>query len=82
MLLFSYPLIFAEISGILLTVSDRYILNYMATISDVGIYSLGYKISNTIRVLIYSSVMMAVSPLIFQYIVLLYLDFYLQPCCS
>lgn len=68
MLVYSTPLIFAEISGILLTVSDRYILNYMTSISDVGIYSLGYKISNTIRVLIYSSVMMAVSPLIFQYI--------------
>ncbi len=40
----------------------------MATISDVGIYSLGYKISNTIRVLIYSSVMMAVAPMILQYI--------------
>lgn len=68
MLIYSTPLIFAEISGILLTVSDRYILNYLATISDVGIYSLGYKISNTIRVLIYSSVMMAVTPMIYQYI--------------
>jgi len=68
MLKFSLPLIFAEISGILLTVSDRYMLNFMSTSSEVGIYSLGFKISNTIRVFIYSSVMMAVSPIIYQYI--------------
>jgi O-antigen/teichoic acid export membrane protein len=68
MLKFSLPLIFAEISGILLNVSDRYMLNFMSTASDVGIYSLGFKVSNTIRVFIYSSVMMAVSPLIYQFI--------------
>ncbi len=68
MLVYSYPLMFAEISGIVLTVSDRYVLNFMTTTSDVGLYSLAYRLSNTIRVLIYSSVMMAVTPLIYQYI--------------
>jgi O-antigen/teichoic acid export membrane protein len=68
MLKYSYPLMFAEISGIILTVSDRYVLNFMTTTSEVGLYSLAYRLSNTIRVLIYSSVMMAVTPLIYQYI--------------
>jgi len=68
MLKYSYPLMFAEISGIILTVSDRYILNFMTTTSDVGLYSLAYRLSNTIRVLIYSSVMMAVTPIIYKYI--------------
>ena len=68
MLKYSYPLMLAQISGIILTVSDRYVLNFMTTTSDVGLYSLGYKLANTIRVLIYSSVMMAVTPLIYQYI--------------
>ncbi len=68
MLNYSYPLMFAEISGIILTVSDRYVLNFMKTTSDVGLYSLAYRLANTIRVLIYSSVMMAVTPLVYQYI--------------
>jgi len=68
MLKYSVPLILAEISGILLTVSDRYMLNFMSSTSEVGVYSLGFKVSNTIRVFIYSSVMMAVAPLIYQYI--------------
>jgi len=68
MLKYSYPLMFAELSGIILTVSDRYILNFMTTTSDVGIYSLGYRLANTIRVIIYLPVMMAVTPLIYKYI--------------
>lgn len=68
MLKFSLPLIFAEISGIILTISDRYSLNFLSTASEVGVYSLGFKIANTTRVFLYSSVMLAVSPMIYSYI--------------
>ncbi|MCB0750461.1 MAG: oligosaccharide flippase family protein [Ignavibacteriae bacterium] len=68
MMKFSIPLIFAELSGIILTISDRYCLNFLSTVSEVGVYSLGYKISNTIRVIIYSSIMLAVGPMIYKYI--------------
>ncbi len=68
MLKFSIPLIVAELSSVILTISDRYCLNFLATPSEVGIYSLGFKISNTLRVFVYSSVMLAVGPLIYKYI--------------
>lgn len=68
MLKFSLPLVMAELSGIILTISDRYCLNFLSSTAEVGVYSLGFKISNTIRVFIYSSVMLAVAPLIYKYI--------------
>ncbi|MCW8849017.1 MAG: oligosaccharide flippase family protein [Melioribacteraceae bacterium] len=68
MLKFSMPLIVAELSGVILTISDRYCLNFLASPSEVGIYSLGFKVSNTLRVFVYSSVMLAVGPLIYKYI--------------
>lgn len=66
MLIFGGPLIFAEISGLLLNITDRYCLNYLASVSDVGIYSISFKLSNTIRIFVYQSVMMALVPLIYQ----------------
>ncbi len=66
MLAFSFPLVFAEISGVLLSIVDRYCLNFLGGLSDVGIYSLGYKMANTIRVFVYTSVQLAVSPMIFK----------------
>ncbi|PID62380.1 MAG: hypothetical protein CR986_01730 [Ignavibacteriae bacterium] len=68
MLKFSLPLILAEISGILFNVTDRYVLIFLDSMSNVGIYSFGVKISNTIRVFLYTSAMMAITPMIYQYI--------------
>lgn len=48
MLGYSFPLIFSSLSGLALTVLDRYCLNFMTGLDDVGIYSTGYKISNVI----------------------------------
>jgi O-antigen/teichoic acid export membrane protein len=66
MLKFSYPLLLVGISGIILTISDRYILRFMSDLSSVGIYSLGFKISNTLRVFIIASVNLALHPIIFK----------------
>jgi O-antigen/teichoic acid export membrane protein len=66
MLAYSYPLIIASVSAILLNTLDRYFLNYYSTIKVVGLYSLGFKIANTVKVLVVMSVQMAVSPLLFQ----------------
>lgn len=48
MLGYSLPLIFSSLSTVILTVLDRYCLNYIVGLDDVGIYSTGYKISNVI----------------------------------
>ena len=68
MLAYSYPLILASISGILLTIFDRFALNFMAELPDVGVYSLGFRISNTVKIIVISSVQFAITPLLFKMI--------------
>ena len=63
---FSMPLMLGSVSGTVLTIFDRYSLNYLATLDDVGIYSLGFKFANTIKIVLVMSVQLAVSPIIFQ----------------
>lgn len=46
------PLIFSNIGAFILTFSDRYFLKFYATLSDVGIYSLGYKFGMLMSVFI------------------------------
>ena len=55
MLAFSTPLIFSSLSAVTLTVLDRYSLNYLVGLDDVGIYSTGYKISNVLLFIVMAS---------------------------
>ena len=66
MLNFSMPLVFASISGTLLSIADRYCLKFLGCLSDVGIYALGYKMANTIKIFIITSVQLALSPIIYK----------------
>jgi O-antigen/teichoic acid export membrane protein len=66
MLSYSYPLIFVSVSAILLNTLDRYFLNYYSNIKEVGLYSLGFKIANTIKILVVTSIQMAISPMLFK----------------
>jgi len=66
MLNYSLPLVLGSISGILLSLFDRYSLNFLGELPDVAKYTLGFRISNTIRILVITSVQLAISPLIFQ----------------
>ena len=63
---FSMPLALAALSNVLLAVFDRYVLNYKSTLLNVGIYTQGYKIANTTKVFIISSVQLALAPAIFK----------------
>ncbi len=49
---FGFPLIFSSFSNFVITFSDRYFLNAYSTLEEVGNYSLGYKMSMLISVLI------------------------------
>ncbi len=49
---FGYPLVFAALAGLVLTYFDQYILQMFASLSEVGIYNLGYKIGMIIQVLL------------------------------
>lgn len=66
MLVYCYPLVFASLSAAMLSAVDRYCLNYMSTYENVAVYSLGYRISNTIKVFITSSIWMALWPMLMK----------------
>jgi len=66
MLHFSIPLVIASIATILFSFADRYILKFMDGLSNVGIYSLSFKLSNTIKVFLIQSVILAISPMIYK----------------
>lgn len=66
MLIFSLPLMLTSLTGIILNVTDRYVLRFLTDYENVGIYTLGYKIANTIRVFVIASVSMALQPMIFK----------------
>jgi O-antigen/teichoic acid export membrane protein len=66
MLRFSSPLLIVAITGIILNITDRYALKFLTNLDEVGKYSLGFKISNTIRVFIITSVNLALQPMIFK----------------
>jgi len=66
MLSFSLPLVLTTVSGIILNITDRYALRFLADLNTVGIYTLGYKVANTIRIVIVTSVNFALQPIIFR----------------
>ena len=47
-------------------VIDRFVLNSMSGLQEVGLYSLAYKVSSVLKVLIITSVSMALTPLMFK----------------
>ena len=58
MILFSYPFIFSAIASTILNVGDRYLLTKLSTLEQVGLYSLGYKFSNIMKMLLVDSFML------------------------
>ena len=67
-ILFCLPLLLTAIAGISLSVADRFILKHLSSLDNVGIYTLGYKLSNTLRVFVITSVNLAISPIIYKII--------------
>jgi len=66
MLSFSLPLLLTSIAGIILNITDRYSLRFLSDMANVGIYTLGFKVANTIRVFVITSVNLALQPMIFK----------------
>ena len=65
-ILYSFPLLVGLISAQLLNIIDRYALNYLAGLREVGVYSIGFRIANTVNLLFISSVQLALYPIMFQ----------------
>ncbi len=66
MLDYSWPLMLASISGVFFSVIDRYSLNYLEGLEKVGVYTLGYKISSALKVIVITSIQLALSPLLMK----------------
>ena len=66
MVRFSYPLALSSVSGVLLTVTDRYVVRYIAGMESMGLYSAGFKIANVLKVFIITSLNSALMPLKLQ----------------
>ncbi len=47
-------------------VIDRFVLNSMSGLEEVGLYTLGFKVSSILKVLVITSVSMALTPLLFK----------------
>lgn len=66
MLGYSVPLIFSAISVQLLAIGDRYIIKYLLDYSQVGIYSIGYKLSGVINVFIIQAFALGFLPIAYK----------------
>ena len=63
MLAYGLPLMLASLSGVLLSVTDRYMLNSMEGLDRTAVYSIGYRIANTLKIVVTSSLGLALLPL-------------------
>ncbi|MFC1887845.1 oligosaccharide flippase family protein [Candidatus Cloacimonadota bacterium] len=68
MLNYSLPLVFSSISGVLLTLGDRYCLRILAQFSELGVYNLGFKLANVLKVFFISSIQLAIPPMVYKMI--------------
>ncbi len=66
MLAYGTPLMLAATSGVLLAVTDRYMLNSMSGLEKTGIYSLGFRIANTLKLVISVPIGLALSPILMK----------------
>jgi O-antigen/teichoic acid export membrane protein len=63
---YGFPLMLANFAGAIFSAIDRYSLNSMALLKFVALYSLAFKISSVLKLVIVDSIKMAVTPRIIQ----------------
>jgi O-antigen/teichoic acid export membrane protein len=63
---FSLPLVFSTVSMMALAMADRYLIKYFLDYSEVGIYSLGYKVASVINLFLIQSFLLGFSPLAYK----------------
>jgi len=65
-LVYCLPLFFSGVALVFLNVTDRYSLKVLGNMADVGLYSYGYKLANTLNVFLITSVNFAIQPMIYR----------------
>lgn len=66
-IIFGIPFSISSLSFIFYGMADRYIISMFDTINNVGYYSLGYKLSNTLKVIVNASILTALLPMLYKY---------------
>lgn len=66
MLGYGFPLMLASVSSVLLNTFDRYSLNFLADLDTVGTYTLAFRIANTIKVVVITSIQLSLVPILFK----------------
>ena len=56
----------ASVAGFFITMTDRYALRFLKGLQQVGSYQFGFKVSNSIKVIVVSSLNYAIQPLIYK----------------
>ena len=63
---YGFPLLLANISAAALNVIDRFSLNSLAVLKSVALYTLAYKISSVLKLVLSDSMKLALGPLMFK----------------
>jgi O-antigen/teichoic acid export membrane protein len=63
---YGFPLFLANISAVLLNVIDRYSLNSLALLKSVALYTLAFKITSVLKLVIVDSMKLAIGPMMFK----------------
>ena len=66
MILFRFPSVFPIIALNIFNFSDRYILSRLIGVDAAGVYSLGAKLANTIKVFVITAVWLALMPTMYK----------------
>jgi len=68
MIIFRIPLVLSTVSYIIFNITDRFSIRFLSTSSfkDVGIYSLGYTLTNSVKVVVISAIWLSVRPMIYR----------------
>lgn len=65
-IVFCFPLFLSGMALVILNVTDRFFINHLGQLSDVGLYSYGFKLANTLNVFLVTSVSFAIQPMIYS----------------
>jgi O-antigen/teichoic acid export membrane protein len=63
---YGFPLLLANISAVLLSVIDRYSLNSLALLKAVALYTLAFKITSVLKLVLVDSLRMALGPMMIK----------------
>lgn len=65
-IIFRLPMALSSVFVVLLSFTDRFALKFINNLEQVGLYSMGYKLANTIKVIVVASAWYAITPLIYK----------------